>query len=153
MEFDGDLILSIGGSVYFGFRFGGAIEFNFSKFLRQLIWKVSRVMKYLKIFFIYCLINMAIRVFAEILKGTWFEKSAGYLVTITVIAMLFHMGKPIKNELLKKKYRIYICIVVSEMIAFQVLSVILNILNPPRFLQVYESIFEFPVLRECCVVS
>ncbi|MDR2598998.1 MAG: hypothetical protein LBC73_01830 [Oscillospiraceae bacterium] len=83
-------------------------------------------MKYFKIIVIYSVgVATIIGLFSELFKDTWFYAISEYLMIVVMFAMLFHIGKVMENELIKKKYYIYISIIASEIVFFQILSAIL----------------------------
>ena len=85
-------------------------------------------MKYLKIFSIYCIgVMTVIMLLAEIFRYTLLGTIAGYLILLTMLAMLFHIGKVMQNILVKKKYFVYISVIAFQVIILQTISAILNV--------------------------
>jgi len=64
---------------------------------------------------------IAIRIPAEIFRDAWFEYISTYLLAATVIAMIIHFGKTIQNLRARRKYYIYISLIIGQGLIFQIM--------------------------------
>jgi len=80
-------------------------------------------MKYIKILLVYSGIATIIRVIAEIYRDTWFDEVREYLIFLATLIMFFHIGKNIQNALVRKKYFIYLSIIVVGLIVLNVIAI------------------------------
>ena len=78
--------------------------------------------KKVKVILFYLLFGfIVIRIPAEIFHNTWFGYLSTYLLAVIVIAMIIHYGKTIQNMSARKKYYIYISLIVGQGLIFQIM--------------------------------
>jgi len=80
--------------------------------------------KWLKRILVYSAIALTVRLLSEAFVTTWFHAVHEYILLALLLVMLFHFGKVIQNKLVRKKYFIYISIVIGQGIIYQLLSTI-----------------------------
>ena len=86
------------------------------------------MMKYVKVFVIYILaITLVLEVLTRLLTNAWFNYVSNVVVVVALCGMLFHIGKLIVNMEIKRKYFIYMGIIVGVAILLSVLSAIMGI--------------------------
>jgi len=85
------------------------------------------MMKYIKIALMYYSIVVMVGILSTIISRDWFGIVGMCIAILAALAAFFHIGIIIPNKTVKKKYFIYIVIIISETLLTLLLSVILGV--------------------------